>query len=68
MTASESSFAVWWKSTRSAGNGACVEVAVSGEAVGLRDSKDPTGSVLVFDQATWRVFLSDVKAGSFDRP
>ena len=38
----------WRKSTRSNGSGDCVEVADLGGAVGVRDSKDHDGPVLVF--------------------
>jgi uncharacterized protein DUF397 len=47
----------WRKSSHSnAGNGACVEVAVSVERVGVRDSKNVTGPTLAFEPATWRAF------------
>ncbi|GAA2195109.1 DUF397 domain-containing protein [Micromonospora lupini] len=49
----------WRKSTRSNGSGgACVEVAdnLSG-LVAVRDSKDPTGPVLVFAPDAWRAFV-----------
>jgi hypothetical protein len=68
MTASESNFAAWRKSSRSAGNGACVEIAVGVGAVGMRDSKDPGGLVLSFDLETFRAFVSDVKSGALARP
>jgi uncharacterized protein DUF397 len=40
------STARWRKSTRSSNTSDCVEVAFAGRAVGLRDSKNPTGPVL----------------------
>ncbi|MFI2712935.1 DUF397 domain-containing protein [Micromonospora sp. NPDC018662] len=48
----------WRKSTRSNGSGDCVEVAghLSGR-VGVRDSKDASGPVLLFDGQAWRSFL-----------
>ncbi|ETK34575.1 DUF397 domain-containing protein [Microbispora sp. ATCC PTA-5024] len=57
----------WQKSSRSANNCACVEVAVlpSGE-VGVRDSKNQDGPVLVFTPAEWDAFINGVKAGEFD--
>ncbi|MER7588711.1 DUF397 domain-containing protein [Micromonospora sp. NPDC127501] len=50
--------ALWRTSTRS-GNGECVEVADNlPGVVGLRDSKDPAGPVLVFAPAAWRAFVA----------
>ena len=50
--------AVWRRSTRSNGGGACVEVAVVDRVVGVRDSKDPAGPVLVFGSAAWTAFVA----------
>jgi Domain of unknown function (DUF397) len=45
----------------------CVEVAVSGHEVAVRDSKDPGGPTLRFTAAEWQAFLAGVRAGEFDR-
>ncbi|MCX5067259.1 DUF397 domain-containing protein [Micromonospora lupini] len=50
--------AQWRTSTRS-GNGECVEVADNlPGVVGVRDSKDPSGPVLVFAPVAWRAFVA----------
>lgn len=60
---------LWFKSSRSAGNGACVEVAfVRAGAVAMRDSKDPQSPVLRFPATSWQRFVADVRAGDFDQP
>lgn len=58
--------ATWRKSTRSGGQGNCVEVADAPDAIGVRDSKDPSGPNLVFTRSEWRAFVDGVKAGEFD--
>jgi hypothetical protein len=63
--------AVWKKATRSTHAGNCVEVAaLSGRAVGVRDSKEsgPARTVLVFPSQSWDYFLAGVKAGEFPLP
>jgi hypothetical protein len=57
----------WRKSSRSAGNGACVETARTRDGVLVRDSKDPDGPVLVLVTDSWAHFIEDVQAGRFDR-
>jgi hypothetical protein len=60
------SCAQWRTSSRSGGNGACVEIADTGHFVAVRDSKDRSGPVLIFTPGEWRSFASGVKAGRFD--
>ncbi|MEU8020420.1 DUF397 domain-containing protein [Micromonospora parva] len=51
--------AVWRKSTRSGDNGGdCVEVATNLAEVVVRDSKDPSGHLLMFRQEAWSAFVS----------
>lgn len=58
----------WFKSRRSSGNGACVEVAyVASGGLAMRDSKDPSGPVLEFSAMVWREFVGAIRAGEFDR-
>jgi hypothetical protein len=57
----------WTKSSYSGGNGACVEIAVpTTTAIAVRDSKDPDGPRLTFDNSAWSSFVSDVAAGTLD--
>jgi hypothetical protein len=51
---------VWRKSSRSSGNGQCVEVAYTGSYAAARDSKQPAGPALVFGADTLRVFLRQI--------
>jgi hypothetical protein len=43
-----------------------VEVAHTPAAIGVRDSKDPAGPVLVFSSSEWQAFVDGVKTGAFD--
>ncbi|MBB5075330.1 DUF397 domain-containing protein [Nonomuraea endophytica] len=55
--------ASWRKSSFSAANGACVEVAgLPGRQVDVRDSKKPAGDVLVVSADEWGRFVSSIKA------
>jgi len=62
------SHAAWRKSSYSCDSAACVEVALSFETVGVRDSKDVTGPTLSFSADAWRTFIAGVQAGDCDRP
>ncbi len=54
--------AVWRKSSRSNNGGNCVEVADNlPSAVGVRDSKDPSGPVLAFSPTAWAAFVARVR-------
>ncbi|WP_280490465.1 DUF397 domain-containing protein [Nocardia carnea] len=58
----------WFKSSHSGPDRDCVEVAHLGKgSVGVRDSKNPTGPVLVFPRSEWLEFLSAARRGAFDR-
>jgi hypothetical protein len=61
----------WKKSSWSAENGNCVEVAVlPGDNIGVRDSKDNARGcpALTFTSAEWSVFVVGIQNGEFDLP
>ncbi len=64
--ASKSPGVAWRKSTYSNDNGNCVEVGdgLVG-SVPVRDSKDPSGPVLLFPAAAFEAFVRAVRAGEF---
>ncbi len=66
MSEIDLSGALWRKSTRSSGNGQCVEVATFHGATAVRDSKDPAGPALTFTPVQWAAFTGSVRAGEFD--
>ena len=47
-------------------NGACVEIAFTGDSVVVRDSKSPQTQTLSYTTGEWRDFVAGVKSGEFD--
>jgi hypothetical protein len=60
--------ATWRKSARSQQSGQCVELARTGGVIGVRDSKEPNGPILVFAVEEFGAFLDGVTKGEFDVP
>jgi hypothetical protein len=58
--------ATWRKSTKSQQSGQCVELAKVNDLIGVRDSKDPNGSVLVFTVEEIAAFLDGAIKGEFN--
>jgi hypothetical protein len=51
----------WFKSTFTNPNSEnCVEVRITSEAVGVRDSKDRSGPAFTFTTTSWRTFVAKV--------
>lgn len=48
------------------GDNFCVEVAIAGDSVALRDSKDPSAGHHIFSHGEWDAFIDGVKKGEFD--
>ncbi|MFE7746233.1 DUF397 domain-containing protein [Nocardia sp. NPDC057455] len=58
--------AEWCESSRTATHSDCVEVAfLDGGEVGVRDSNNPMGSVLVFAPTEWDAFTVAVRSREF---
>ncbi|WP_067568449.1 DUF397 domain-containing protein [Nocardia acidivorans] len=58
--------AVWRRGDDSA-EGVEIAFLASGN-IGLRDSRNPDGPVLVFTPGEWRAFVAGAKDGEFNRP
>ena len=53
----------WRKSRASADQGACVEIAVQGSFVLVRDSNDKNGAVLGFTFGQWLELMGRIRKG-----
>ena len=58
--------ATWRTSSRSSGNGQCVEVAITSEGVAVRDTKNRGGGIQTYTHLEWAAFVEGVKDGEFD--
>ena len=56
--------AVWRKSIHS-DTGECVSVALVGDTIGVRDTKNWDGPILEFNSREWSAFLAGVTDGEF---
>ena len=56
----------WRTSTRTQGQGQCVEVGFGAERVGVRDTKYRVAGYFAVTSQRWREFLTGVKRGDFD--
>ncbi|MGH4015013.1 MAG: DUF397 domain-containing protein [Pseudonocardiaceae bacterium] len=56
----------WRKSSRSSDKANCVEVALTGPAVAIRDSKHPAGATLTVTQQAWTAFTTAIRHREFD--
>ena len=55
-----------WQKSSYCGTNACVEVALTSDAVLVRDSKNPLAMPLAFTADEWTAFVKGVKAGEFN--
>jgi hypothetical protein len=56
-----------WRKSSFCGNGACVEVALVGDEILVRDGKNPLCTpALRFTRSEWAAFLRGAKNGEFD--
>ncbi|NHD17525.1 MULTISPECIES: DUF397 domain-containing protein [unclassified Actinopolyspora] len=64
MAVTDFSRAGWRRASRSSSSGGQrVEVAVTTDRVGVRDSKEPHGAVPAFDRSAFSSFLAAVRTG-----
>lgn len=56
----------WRTSTRTQGQGQCVEVGFGAGRIAVRDTKDRTAGYFTVTTTRWQRFVSGVKLGDFD--
>ncbi|WP_212845431.1 DUF397 domain-containing protein [Catellatospora sp. IY07-71] len=54
-----------WVKSSYCDSSACVEVALAGQEIAVRDGKNPQGPVLRFSRQEWQTFVAGVGAGDF---
>ena len=54
-----------WRTSSMSGHSNCVEVAFSGQAVLVRDSKNRDEGILSSTRSAWKDFLEAIRAGNF---
>jgi len=57
----------WRKSHASADQGACVEIAVVGSSVLVRDSRNENSAALGFTFGQWQELMRRIRNGELDR-
>ncbi|MET9626302.1 DUF397 domain-containing protein [Lentzea sp. NPDC006480] len=55
----------WRKSSYTAPDNNCIELAVGEAETAMRDSKDPDGGAFVVRASAWAEFLMQIKSGGF---
>ena len=58
--------AKWQQAVGEQGNRGSVEVAFVDDLIGVRNSAEPDGPVLVFTQSEWTAFVEGAKDDEFD--
>jgi len=56
----------WIKASMSGDQGSCVEQRLADDMIEVRDSKDPTGSVLRFTKTEFAAWLDGARKHEFD--
>lgn len=53
-----------WHKSNTSDDGGCVEIAYADGLIGVRDSKNPIGPHLTFNQREWDAFTTGIRDGS----